>query len=403
MLKFSTFNEHQAGRASTKSVVPSSPSLEFASPCRVHNQYPRDFERFWRPWTLRPVRKSSSRRQELGGANREQAARDESPSAASRLRDVRLVLGCVRGVAGVAPGRPQLPQGVGAQGGRAAARRAPPRTGPTVGRVSTRVPGLAGAPPDGPAPPPAARHATVDGRRSPSAPRGAAARRGRFRAPRRPRTSSSRATRTARLTRRRRPGAPRAARRRGRRRRARPPPAEPRRAATSLSSSPTASTRSPRATRTGRPARRGRPGAPDAARRRGRRRRAPIASPRTRRASVSTDCAADDLFVSRALQSHEVAFAAIACAIPRGGVDDVYFYVRTASADGASVRALVADGESARRIVARAALTSAPEPASCSTRSSGWAFGPAGSASGVEDPSARSARSRSGRGWCAKL
>tara|TARA_B100000475_G_scaffold32804_1_gene21586 strand:+ start:477 stop:809 length:333 start_codon:yes stop_codon:yes gene_type:complete len=59
MLKFSTFNEHQAGRASTKSVVPSSPSLEFASPCRVHNQYPRDFERFWRPWTLRPVRKSS--------------------------------------------------------------------------------------------------------------------------------------------------------------------------------------------------------------------------------------------------------------------------------------------------------------------------------------------------------
>ena len=154
MLKFSTFNEHQAGRASTKSVVPSSPSLEFASPCRVHNQYPRDFERFWRPWTLRPVRKSSSRRQELGGANREQAARDESPSAASRLRDVRLVLGCVRGVAGVAPGRPQLPQGVGAQGGRAAARRAPPRTGPTVGRVSTRVPGLAGAPPDGPAPPP---------------------------------------------------------------------------------------------------------------------------------------------------------------------------------------------------------------------------------------------------------
>ena len=55
MLKFSTFNEHQAGRASTKSVVPSSPSLEFASPCRVHNQYPRDFERFWRPWTLRHV------------------------------------------------------------------------------------------------------------------------------------------------------------------------------------------------------------------------------------------------------------------------------------------------------------------------------------------------------------
>ena len=108
------------------------------------------------------------------------------------------------------------------------------------------------------------------------------------------------------------------------------------------------------------------------------------------------------MFVSRALQSHEVAFAAIACAIPRGGVDDVYFYVRTASADGASVRALVADGESARRIVARAALTSAPEPASCSTRFSSWAFGPASSASAARTVDAiRAVALR--RGWCAKL
>ena len=110
------------------------------------------------------------------------------------------------------------------------------------------------------------------------------------------------------------------------------------------------------------------------------------------------------MFVARALQSDAFTSTAIPRAVSRGRVDDIYFYAfRTSSADGANVRALVADGESARRIVARAALTSAPEPASCSTRSSGWAFGPAGSASGVEDPSARSARSRSGRGWCAKL
>ena len=115
--------------------------------------------------------------------------------------------------------------------------------------------------------------------------------------------------------------------------------------------------------------------------------------------AFSTGGVADDLFVARALQSHEVAFAAIACAVSRGRVDDIYFNAfPTSSADGASVRALVADGQSARRIVARAALTSAPEPASCSTRFSGWAFGPAGSASGVEDLSARSARSRSGAG-----
>lgn len=50
--------------------------------------------------------------------HREQAARDESPSAASRLRDVRHVLGRVRRATGVAPGRPQLPQGVGAPGAR---------------------------------------------------------------------------------------------------------------------------------------------------------------------------------------------------------------------------------------------------------------------------------------------
>ena len=58
--------------------------------------------------------------------HREQAARDESPSAAGRLRDVRHVLGRVRRATGVAPGRPQLPQGVGAPGARAAARRPPP-------------------------------------------------------------------------------------------------------------------------------------------------------------------------------------------------------------------------------------------------------------------------------------
>ena len=96
--------------------------------------------------------------------------------------------------------------------------------------------------------------------------------------------------------------------------------------------------------------------------------------------------AADGSLVARALQSREPGSAAIACAVSRERFDDIYSYAfRTASADGANVCALVADGESARRIVARAAAPSAPptpEPASCSTRFSGWAFGP-GPASSV--------------------
>lgn len=83
----------------------------------------------------------------------------------------------------------------------------------------------------------------------------------------------------------------------------------------------------------------------------------------------------------------------------------MYSYAfRTASADGAGVCALAADGESARRIVARAAAPSAPptpEPASCSTRFSSWAFGPASSASTARTVDVL--RAVALRGWCAKL
>ena len=175
-------------------------------------------------------REEVERRHKASEPHREQAARDESPSAASRLRHVRHVLGRVRRATGVAPGRPQGPQGVGARGARAAPRRRAPRTGPTAGRVSRRAHAAWRSPPGRPRAP--NRGATRD-RRRPGLrrpPRGAAPRRGRFRR-RAPRpTSSSRATARRRPTRRRRPGAPDAVRHREGLRRARSPPAEPRRA-----------------------------------------------------------------------------------------------------------------------------------------------------------------------------
>lgn len=158
--------------------------------------------------------------------HREQAARDESPSTASRLRDVRDGVGHVRRATGVAPGRPQLPQGVGPQGARAAACRRAPRAGrrPPTGYPSARAVWRA---PSRTAPRPQRRRDTraSTARTSPSAPRRRAApRTTSSSAP--PTARSSRATATPRPARRGRSGAPRTARRRDGLRRARSPPAE---------------------------------------------------------------------------------------------------------------------------------------------------------------------------------
>ena len=179
--------------------------------------------------------------------HREQAARDESPSAASRLRDVRHVLGRVRRATGVAPGRPQLPQGVGAPGARAAARRRAARAGrrPPTGYPNARAvwrapPGLPRAPNGG-----ATRERRRPGLRRP--PRGAAPRRERLRAPRR--------RRLARRARQRRLGQPVAGARARHARRDDAtvyddvhvrPPRRPRTPRTVSSSAPTASTSSSR-------------------------------------------------------------------------------------------------------------------------------------------------------------